>query len=65
MLVPLQPAKSYDFVLNTSELSDMTLPGRYSVQIQRKDSKEPASTVIGSNTITVTVVPKPGDAEPK
>ncbi len=65
MLVPLQPGESYEVAICVSELSDMTQPGQYSVQIQRKDSGEPVSSVVKSNVITITVTPKPEDAEPK
>jgi hypothetical protein len=65
MLVPLPPGKSYDFVMHVSELSDVTRPGQYSIQIQRRDSNEPASSMVKSNIITITVLPESQDVEPK
>ncbi len=57
MLVPLQQGESYDLEISLSELSDITLPGRYSVQIQRKDKNESANSVAKSNILTIAVLP--------
>ncbi len=44
---------------------DMSPPGTYTIQVSAHVTNDPKSDVVKSNIITVTVLPKPEDAEPK
>ena len=56
-IVTLKPDQSKQYEIAVSELSVMTEPGDYSVQVMRKTPKELGGTVVKSNVITVTVTP--------
>jgi hypothetical protein len=52
-----------DSVLST--LVALTSPGEYEVQLSRPVSDDPKAEVVKSNIVTIAVLPKPEDAEPK
>jgi hypothetical protein len=56
-IVTLKPDQSKQYEIAVSELSDMSEPGDYSVQVMRKAPKELGGIVVKSNLITVTVAP--------
>jgi hypothetical protein len=56
-LLPLMPNGSRGEQFVVSQLSDMSQPGTYSVQISRQIPKSLGGGVVKSNTITVTVTP--------
>lgn len=53
--VPLKAGKSFTYQLNLDKLYDLSLPGKYVVQIERLDID--SNIAIKSNKITVTVIP--------
>jgi hypothetical protein len=57
IIVQLRPHESHKDTIPLSMFSDMSKPGKYSVQIMSKPPKEFGGVVAKSNTITVTVTP--------
>jgi hypothetical protein len=53
----LQPGESKIDYAQLSDWYDMTKPGTYKVQVSQHVSSDPASDVVKSNTITITVLP--------
>jgi hypothetical protein len=53
----LKPNESIKDEIPVSQLSDMSQPGEYSVQVLRRASKEFGEVVVKSNTIKITVTP--------
>jgi hypothetical protein len=49
----LEAGKTLKRQLNASKLYDMTAPGSYTIQVQRRDPE--TDTMVKSNTITVTI----------
>jgi hypothetical protein len=56
-IVTLKPDQSKQYEIAVSELSAMSEPGDYTVQVMRKAPKELGGVVVKSNLITVTVAP--------
>lgn len=57
IMITLEPHESTEDEIAVSELSDITQPQKYSVQIQRQVPKQLGTGVIKSNRITITVTP--------
>jgi hypothetical protein len=55
IIVQLRPHESHKDTIPLSMFSDMSKPGKYSVQIMSKSPKEFGGVAAKSNTITVTV----------
>jgi hypothetical protein len=56
IVVQLRPHESHKDTIPLSMFSDMSKPGKYSVQVVWKSPKEFGGVVAKSNTITVTVI---------
>jgi hypothetical protein len=55
VLLNLKAGQSLTYQLNVDELYDLTVPGKYSIQIERLDDE--ANVSVKSNKITITVTP--------
>lgn len=55
----VEPGKTYTEGEDVARQYDMTTPGQYVIQVSRRVSNNPADGFIKSNTVTVTVTPKP------
>jgi len=55
IIAPLRPHDSQKDTIPVSAFSDMSQPGKYSVQVMWKAPKEFGGVVVKSNTITITV----------
>ena len=61
----LQPGESLIEFVPLASWYDLNHPGDYTIQISAHVSDDPKSDVVKSNIITVTVMPKPENEEPK
>jgi hypothetical protein len=55
VLLNLKAGQSFTYQLNIDELYDLSVPGKYSIQIERLDAE--ANVSVKSNKITITVTP--------
>jgi hypothetical protein len=60
----LQPGESKVNFEPLNNWYEIDKPGTYTIQVSEHVSNDPASEVVRSNTITVTVLPKPDDPPP-
>ena len=61
----IDPGKSKKSDIAINEIYHFDQPGDYTIQVSRLAEKRPDEGYINSNTIVVTVLPKPENAEPK
>lgn len=55
LLVTVEPGKTSGAAIRANELYDLSRPGKYSIQVTKRDDEN--KTIVTSNTITVTVAP--------
>ena len=53
----LKPSQAKDEAIPIDEVCDLGQPGKYNIQLWRKDPDDPKHSVVKSNILTVTVVP--------
>jgi hypothetical protein len=61
----LKPGESVTDNANVARWLDLSQPGEYTIQVSRRINGHVDDDVVKSNIITVTVLPKPGETEPK
>jgi hypothetical protein len=54
-LLPLKPKESVSWDITISDLFDFRSPGKYTIEVTRKDFDSKA--IVKSNTVTITVIP--------